>query len=116
YPANRYHVPNNHLVDRRRLAGPSGYERGYGQGKAKKVVSAQNLWKIETGTPYMLFKDACNRKSNQQNLVCNLASIALLRYVRKKDVPIESHPSMLVGSSGSKNRYFDFDKLVEVCL
>ncbi|KAF9611200.1 hypothetical protein IFM89_027514 [Coptis chinensis] len=130
YPANRYHVPNNHLVDRRRLAGPSGYERGYGQvqnyfhgnfsnrevqlGKAKKVVSAQNLWKIETGTPYMLFKDACNRKSNQQNLVCNLASIALLRYVRKKDVPIESHPSMLVGSSGSKNRYFDFDKLVEV--
>ncbi|KAF9622633.1 hypothetical protein IFM89_032532 [Coptis chinensis] len=31
YPANRYHVPNNHTVDRPRPAGPSGYERGYGQ-------------------------------------------------------------------------------------
>lgn len=30
-------------------------------------------------------------------------------------VPIESHPSKLVGSSDSKNRYFDFDKLAEVC-
>ncbi|OAY69606.1 Ribonucleoside-diphosphate reductase large subunit [Ananas comosus] len=101
-------------------------------GKAKKVVTAQNLWfeilkaQIETGTP----------KSNQQNLgtikssnlcteiveftsptetaVCNLASIALPRFVREKGVPIESHPSKLVGSSGSKNRYFDFDKLAEV--
>ncbi|KAG5534125.1 hypothetical protein RHGRI_022310 [Rhododendron griersonianum] len=64
------------------------YER---KGKAKKVVSAQNLWfeilkpQIETGTPYMLFKG----------------------------VPIESHPSKLVGSRGSNNRYFDFDKLAE---
>ncbi|CAN1288152.1 Ribonucleoside-diphosphate reductase large subunit, partial [Linum perenne] len=82
------------------------YERN---GKAKKVVQAQSLWfeiltsQIETGTPYMLFKDTCNRKSNQQNLgtikssnlcteiieytsptetaVCNLASIALPRFV-----------------------------------
>ncbi|KAJ6805573.1 ribonucleoside-diphosphate reductase large subunit-like [Iris pallida] len=112
------------------------------EGKAKKVVVAQNLWfevlksQIETGTPYMLYKDACNRKSNQQNLgtikssnlcteiieytspsetaVCNLASIALPRFVRDKDVPLESHPSKLVGSIGSKNRYFDFDKLAEV--
>ncbi|CAL9120414.1 unnamed protein product [Musa textilis] len=111
------------------------------EGKAKKVVAAQNLWfeilksQIETGTPYMLFKDTCNRKSNQQNLgtikssnlcteiieytsptetaVCNLASIALPRFVRE-GVPLESHPSRLVGSSGSKNRYFDFDKLGEV--
>ncbi|KAE9449856.1 hypothetical protein C3L33_18247, partial [Rhododendron williamsianum] len=111
------------------------YER---QGKAKKVVQAQNLWfeilksQIETGTPYMLFKDSCNRKSNQQNLgtikssnlcteiveysspsetaVCNLASIALPRF----GVPLESHPSKIVGSRGSKSRYFDFDKLAEV--
>ncbi|KAL5223571.1 hypothetical protein ABZP36_010210 [Zizania latifolia] len=115
------------------------YER---EGKAKKVVPAQTVWfdilkaQIETGTPYMLYKDTCNRKSNQQNLgtikssnlcteiieftsptetaVCNLASIALPRFVREKDVPIESHPSKLVGSTGSKNRYFDFDKLAEV--
>lgn len=111
-------------------------------GKAKKVVQAQNLWfeiltsQTETGTPYMLFKDTCNRKSNQQNLgtikssnlcteiieytsptetaVCNLASIALPRYVREKGVPAESQPSKLVGSRGSNNRYFDFDKLAEV--
>ncbi|VAI83079.1 unnamed protein product [Triticum turgidum subsp. durum] len=84
----------------------------------------------------MLYKDSCNRKSNQQNLgtikssnlcteiieftspeetaVCNLASIALPRFVREKGVPIESHPSKLAGSNGSKNRYFDFDKLGEV--
>ncbi|KAG6394551.1 hypothetical protein SASPL_145140 [Salvia splendens] len=112
------------------------------EGKAKKVVQAQSLWfeilksQIETGTPYMLYKDTCNRKSNQQNLgtikssnlcteiieytsptetaVCNLASIALPRYVREKGVPLESQPTKLVGSLGSKNRYFDFDKLAEV--
>ncbi|KAL9252883.1 Ribonucleoside-diphosphate reductase large subunit-like protein [Drosera capensis] len=111
-------------------------------GKAKRVVRAQVLWfeitksQIETGTPYMLFKDSCNRKSNQKNLgtikssnlcteiieytsptetaVCNLASIALPRYVREKGVPSESQPSKLVGSRGSQNRYFDFDKLAEV--
>ena len=44
------------------------------EGKYRKKVKAQDLWKaivesqIETGTPYMLYKDACNRKSNQQNL------------------------------------------------
>ncbi|XP_039044940.1 ribonucleoside-diphosphate reductase large subunit-like [Hibiscus syriacus] len=108
----------------------------------RRVVQAQKLWfeilksQIETGTPCMLFKDTCNRKSNQQNLgtikssnlcteiieytsptetaVCNLASIALPRYVREKVVPLESHPSRLVGSRGSHNRYFDFDKLAEV--
>lgn len=47
------------------------YER---EGKAKRVVKAQQVWhaiiesQTETGTPYMLYKDACNRKSNQQNL------------------------------------------------
>ncbi|XP_020693424.1 ribonucleoside-diphosphate reductase large subunit [Dendrobium catenatum] len=112
------------------------------EGKASKIVSAQSLWfeilksQIETGTPYMLYKDACNRKSNQNNLgtikssnlcteiieftspdetaVCNLASIALPRYVMEKNVPIDSHPSKLVGSIGAKNRFFDFDKLAEV--
>ncbi|XP_057994068.1 ribonucleoside-diphosphate reductase large subunit isoform X3 [Hevea brasiliensis] len=94
---------------------------------------------IETGTPYMLYKflqDSCNRKSNQKNLgtirssnlcteiieftsptetaVCNLASIALPRFVRERGVPIESHSSKLVGSTDSKSRYFDFAKLAEV--
>lgn len=78
-------------------------------GKARKTVKAQELWfkildsQIETGTPYLLYKDAANSKSNQQNLgtikssnlcteimeytspeevaVCNLASLALPRFV-----------------------------------
>lgn len=85
------------------------YTRYESEGRARKTIKAQELWfkildaQIETGNPYMLYKDACNRKSNQQNLgtikssnlcteiveytapdevaVCNLASIALSRYV-----------------------------------
>lgn len=80
-----------------------------GEGKARKTIKAQELWfkilesQIETGTPYLLYKDAANSKSNQQNLgtikssnlcteileytspdevaVCNLASLALPRFV-----------------------------------
>ncbi|KAF9613188.1 hypothetical protein IFM89_005959 [Coptis chinensis] len=65
-------------------------------GKAKKVVSAQNLWfeilkaQIETGTPYMLFKDACNRKSNQQNLgqvlYCSSYGLALRFQVKARPI------------------------------
>ncbi|KAJ3399995.1 Ribonucleoside-diphosphate reductase large subunit, partial [Chytridiales sp. JEL 0842] len=86
------------------------YER---KGVARKVIKAQKLWyailesQTETGTPYILYKDACNRKSNQQNLgtikcsnlcteiveysspeevaVCNLASISLPAFVVDKD-------------------------------
>ncbi|HLG36192.1 MAG TPA: ribonucleoside-diphosphate reductase subunit alpha, partial [Bacteroidia bacterium] len=85
------------------------YEKYEKEGRARKTVKAQELWfailesQIETGTPYMLYKDACNEKSNQKNLgtikssnlcteiveytapdeiaVCNLASIALPRFV-----------------------------------
>ncbi len=92
------------------------------QGKARKTVKAQELWfaileaQIETGTPYILYKDAANEKSNQKNLgtirssnlcteimeytspdevaVCNLASLSLPKFV--------------------KNGAFDFQKLYEV--
>ncbi len=85
------------------------YEKYEREGKARKVVKAQDLWfevleaQIETGTPYMLYKDTANKKSNQKNLgtikssnlcteiieytapdevaVCNLASIALPKFV-----------------------------------
>ena len=80
------------------------------EGKGRKTINARELWEkilesqIETGTPYMLYKDASNRKSNQKNLgtirssnlcteileytskdevaVCNLASIALSMFVK----------------------------------
>jgi len=79
------------------------------EGKGRKTIKARDLWntilesQIETGTPYMLYKDACNEKSNQKNLgtirssnlcteimeytskdevaVCNLASLALPKFV-----------------------------------
>ncbi len=50
------------------------YERYEAEGRGRRVVKAQDLWfrildsQIETGTPYLLYKDAANRKSNQQNL------------------------------------------------
>lgn len=91
----------------------SMYTRLEAEGVGNKTIKAQQLWyrilesQMETGTPYMLYKDAANRKSNQQNLgtihcsnlcteiieytdanevaVCNLASIALPRFVVSKD-------------------------------
>jgi ribonucleoside-diphosphate reductase alpha chain len=85
------------------------YTRYEAEGKFVRRVRAQDLWyrildaQIETGTPYMMYKDACNGKSNQQNLgtikssnlccevveytsaeevaVCNLASVVLPRFV-----------------------------------
>ncbi|MAO07948.1 MAG: ribonucleoside-diphosphate reductase subunit alpha [Alteromonas sp.] len=86
------------------------YEKYEAEGKGRKTIKARELWEkilesqIETGTPYMLYKDAANRKSNQKNLgtirssnlcteileytapdevaVCNLASIALPMFVK----------------------------------
>src|SRR6056300_56726 len=94
------------------------------EGRANATVPAAEVWKAilksqtETGTPYMLYKDACNMKSNQKNLgtikssnlcteiieytdkdetsVCNLASIALPKYVNEE------------------TRSFDYEKLHEI--
>jgi ribonucleoside-diphosphate reductase alpha chain len=99
------------------------YTKYESEGKGRKTIKAQDLWfkilesQIETGTPYMLYKDAANSKSNQQNLgvikssnlcteiieytapdevaVCNLASLALPKYVTDEGT-------------------FDHDKLFEV--
>lgn len=88
------------------------YEKYEREGRARKQVKARDLWlkildsQMETGTPYILFKDAANKKSNQKNIgvikssnlcteimeysdanetaVCNLASIALNRFVDEK--------------------------------
>jgi ribonucleoside-diphosphate reductase alpha chain len=88
------------------------YDKYEKEGKYRKQVKAQDLWfeilesQIETGTPYILYKDAANRKSNQRNLgtikssnlcteiveytspdevaVCNLASIALPKFITEQ--------------------------------
>ncbi len=96
---------NNHSEEFEKL-----YTKYEQEGKGRKTVKARELWEkilesqIETGTPYMLYKDAANRKSNQKNLgtirssnlcteimeytspdevaVCNLASIALPMFIK----------------------------------
>lgn len=103
------------------------YEKYEKEGRARETIKAQELWfeilesQIETGTPYILYKDAANGKSNQQNLgtikssnlcteimeytspdevaVCNLASLALPKFVT-------------TGKDGKK--HFDHQKLYEV--
>ena len=111
------------LSDSHSAAFEALYTKYEEEGKGRKTIKAQDLWfkilesQIETGTPYMLYKDAANAKSNQQNLgtikssnlcteiieytapdeiaVCNLASIALPKYITEAGT-------------------FDHDKLFEV--
>jgi ribonucleoside-diphosphate reductase alpha chain len=111
------------LADTHSEAFEALYTKYESEGKGRKTINAQDLWfkilesQIETGTPYMLYKDAANAKSNQQNLgvikssnlcteiieytapdevaVCNLASLALPKYI-------------------SEQGTFDHDKLFEV--
>jgi len=106
------------------------YEKYEREGRGRKTIKAQALWfaildaQVETGTPYMLYKDHCNNKSNQKNLgtikcsnlcteiveytspdevaVCNLASISLSKLVT---------PS---SSFTSPNGKFDFTQLYDV--
>jgi ribonucleotide reductase alpha subunit len=74
------------------LALSFSYEK---QGRVRKVVKAQQLWyaiiesQTETGTPYMLYKDSCNRKSNQQNLgtiKCSNLCTEIVEYTSKDEV------------------------------
>lgn len=103
------------------------YEKYESEGKFTKQIPAQKLWmkivesQIETGTPYILYKDAINRKSGQKNLgvikssnlcaeiveysdknetaVCNLASIAVCNFISENKKGVKE---------------FDFEKLFEI--
>ena len=110
------------------------YRMYVAQGKFKKSVKARHVWdailksQIETGTPYMCYKDSVNKKSNQKNIgvikssnlcveimevstpeetaVCNLASLCLPAFLKENEkmtAPDGSHPYL-----------FDFDKLAHV--
>jgi ribonucleoside-diphosphate reductase alpha chain len=102
------------------------------EGRGRKTIKAREVWQkilesqIETGTPYMLYKDAANKKNNQKNLgtlhgsnlcteimeytsadevaVCNLASIALPKYI---EYPSTKRPD-------KSKRSFNFQKLYDV--
>lgn len=105
------------------------------QGLARKTVPAREVWdkvvesQIETGTPYMLYKDAANEKSNQKNLgtirssnlcteimeytsadeiaVCNLASIALPKYVENGSFNHQLLHDVTYHATGNLNRVID---------
>ena len=111
------------------------YRTYVAQGRYKEVVKARQVWdailksQVETGTPYMCYKDAANAKSNQKNIgtikssnlcteimevsgpeetaVCNLASICLPSFVKSASYGAAD------GSSGT-NTYFDFGELHDV--
>lgn len=102
------------------------YTKYENENRGRRTIKAQKLWysileaQTETGTPFMLYKDACNKKSNQQNLgmikssnlcceiveysskdevaVCNLASVALPAFVE----------------SDENNSWYNFEKLHEI--
>ena len=113
------------------------YERYEAEGRGRKTVKAQKLWftilesQIETGTPYLLYKDAANLKSNQQNLgvikssnlcteileysapdetaVCNLASMSLPAFVRGGEFDFKQFRSVVGVVIKNLNRVIDIN-------
>ena len=113
------------------------YERYEAEGRGRKTVKAQKLWftilesQIETGTPYLLYKDAANLKSNQQNLgvikssnlcteileysapdetaVCNLASMSLPAFIRCGEFDFKLFRSVVGKVIKNLNRVIDIN-------
>ena len=111
------------------------YQKYESEGRGRKTIKARELWEkilesqIETGTPYMLYKDSANRKSNQKNLgtirssnlcteileytssdevaVCNLASIALPMFVKDGNFDHKSLFDVTVRVTKNLNRVID---------
>lgn len=98
------------------------YHRYESEGRARRVVDAQELWfailesQIETGTPYLLYKDAANKKSNQKNLgtirSSNLCT-EILEYTSADEVAVCNLASIALPSFVTEDG-FDFQKLYEV--
>merc|ERR1719309_1885798 len=96
------------------------YERYEKEGRARKQVKAQQVWyaiiesQIETGTPYMLYKDACNRKSNQQNLgtiKCSNLCTEIVEYSSPEEVAVCNLASIAVNMYVNPDKTFNFEKL-----
>merc|ERR1712038_2031095 len=99
------------------------YTKYESEGKFRKQVKAQEVWsaivesQIETGTPYMLYKDACNRKSNQQNLgtiKCSNLCTEIVEYSAPDEVAVCNLASIAVNMYVKSDKTFDFDRLKHV--
>lgn len=99
------------------------YEKYEAAGKGRKTIKAQDLWfkilesQIETGTPYMLYKDAANAKSNQQNLgtikSSNLCT-EIIEYTAPDEIAVCNLASLALPKFVTEEGTFDHDKLFEV--
>ncbi|MEO1516161.1 MAG: ribonucleoside-diphosphate reductase subunit alpha [Bacteroidota bacterium] len=98
------------------------YHKYEEEGRARKTLKAQDLWfkilesQIETGTPYILYKDACNKKSNQKNLgtirSSNLCT-EILEYTSPDEVAVCNLASISLGMFVENGEY-DFQRLYEI--
>lgn len=99
------------------------YTKYESEGRALRVVKAQALWfaiiesQTETGTPYMLYKDACNGKSNQQNIGtirCSNLCTEIVEYSSKDEIAVCNLASIALNMFVNPDRTYDFQKLKEV--
>ena len=111
-------LPDTHSKDFEKL-----YTKYEAEGKGRKTIKAQDLWfkilesQIETGTPYMLYKDAANAKSNQQNLgtirSSNLCT-EIIEYTSPDEVAVCNLASIAIPKFVKEDGTFDHDKLFEI--
>lgn len=99
------------------------YTQYEAEGKGRKTIKAQDLWfkvlesQIETGTPYMLYKDAANSKSNQQNLgVIKSSNLCteIIEYTAPDEIAVCNLASLALPKFVTEDGNFDHDKLFEV--
>jgi len=99
------------------------YQKYEAAGQYKRKVKAQQLWfaviesQTETGTPYILYKDACNRKSNQQNLgtiKCSNLCTEIVEYSSPDEVAVCNLASIALNMFVKPDRTYDLVKLKEV--
>ena len=93
------------------------------EGRGRKTIKARKLWneivqsQIETGTPYMVYKDACNRKSNQQNLgtiKCSNLCTEIIEYTSPEEVAVCNLASIALPKFLKEDKSYDFESLMEV--
>jgi len=99
------------------------YTKLEAEGKGRKTVKAQQLWfrilesQMETGTPYMLYKDSANRKSNQQNLGtihCSNLCTEIIEYTDADEVAVCNLASVALSAFAKLDAPFDFQELYKV--
>lgn len=99
------------------------YEKYEQEGRYIRQVRAQILWKaiieaqVETGTPFMLYKDACNRKSNQKNLgtiKCSNLCTEIVEYTSADEIAVCNLASIALNMFVNEDKTYNFMKLKEV--